>query len=302
MRHPLCTTLVLCSSLGFALPSHAQLAAPAQTTLPAPPANALVLPVARQSTLTYTQTSADGKIATQQTVNIEVNDSQGRSLTANTVLRSGITTNSVDDPVAEMFIAWDSSGKLAKELKYPEPIPGRQSCWKQSHEDIFSPRGEPHIPLAGTGCRAAEERVPRGPSYHCTSQHFYPPLVTELPPIQITTPSCPVVKPPQIVEDLGTKTIHGLEARGCRTTDPSTAQVDETWWIKLSSGKLSSTFAIHSEYSFPKSNNTTSQTIQDLTKLNVNEPDPSTFRPPPNYEIKTIEMHEVPCDELHKPS
>ena len=301
MRHPLCTTLVLCSSLGFALPSHAQLAAPAQTTLPAPPANALVLPVARQSTLTYTQTSADGKSTSQQQVNIFVNDSQGRSLTANTVLASGITTNSVDDPVAGMLIAWDSSGKLATELKYPEPIPGRRSCWKQSHEDIFSPRGEPHVPLSGTGCLPAEELAPRSLAYHCRSQHYYPPLTTELPPVQITTPSCQRVNLLKI-EDLGTKTIHGMEARGCRTTDPSTAQVDETWWIKLSSGKLSSTFAIHSEYSFPKSNNTTSQTIQDLTKLNVNEPDPSTFRPPPNYEIKTIEMHEVPCDELHKPS
>ena len=300
MRHPLCTTLALCSSLGFALPSHAQLAAPAQTTLPAPPANALVLPVARQSTLTYTQTSADGTRTSEQTVNIMVNDSQGRSLTANTVLRSGITTNSVDDPVAGMLIAWDSSGKLAKELKYPEPIPGRQSCWKQSHEDIFSPRGEPHIPLSGTACLPAEELVPQGAAYHCRSQHFYPPSTTELPRVQITTPSCQHVNL-QKIEDLGTKTIHGLEARGCRTIDPSTTQVDDTWWIKLSSGKLSSTFAIHSEYSFPKSNNTTSQTIQDLTKLNVDEPNPSTFRPPPNYEIKTIEMHEVPCDELRKP-
>jgi hypothetical protein len=301
MRPQLCTTLVLCSSLGFAFPMHAQLATSAQTTLPAPPANASVLPVARQSTLTYTQTSADGKSTSDQVVNIMVNDSQGRSLTANTVIRSGITVYVADDLVAGTEFAWNSSSRLAKELKYPEPIPGRSSCWKLSHEEISSPPDEPHITLAGIPCRAAEELGPRNPGYHCRSQHFYPPLATELPPVQITTPSCGIVRPPQIVEDLGTKTIHGLEARGCRSTTPGTAQVGETWWIKLSSGKLSSTVMVHSEYSSPGPNNATYQNIQDLTKLNVDEPDPSTFRPPPNYEIKTVEMHEVPCAELKTP-
>ena len=299
MRHRFCSALALCSSLGLASPLHAQLGEAAQTTLPSPPDHSIMLPLTTQTTYTYTQTSADGKTTSLQEVNVMVNDSQARRFTANTVLKSGVTTYTADDPVAGTRFAWSSSSKFAKALKYPEPIPGRRSCWKLSHEEVFSPRGEPQLNLTGATCEPAEYPLQQPP--FCKSQYLPASSTRDMPEVSITAPSCASIYPGQPFEDLGTKSIRGFEAQGCRTTGQAGSQVNEAWWIKLSSGTLDATLTLNGLVESPGSNNQDLKTIQDLTVLKVIEPDPAMFRPPQDYEIKTVEMHEVPCVDNMQP-
>jgi hypothetical protein len=47
---------------------------------------------------------------------------------------------------------------------------------------------------------------------------------------------------------------------------------------------------------YPDQTRRTVRTTSEATNLRLGEPDASTFHPSDNYEIKTIEMHEVPCN------
>jgi hypothetical protein len=299
MRHQLCIALTLCACCGFALPSPAQISEPAQTTLPSPPDHSIVLPLTTQSTYTDIRTSADGKSTTQQEVSVMINDSQGRQSIATTVLNSGITTYTVDDPVAGMRFAWNSSSKLAKALKFPEPILGRRSCWKLPREELVPQRGEPQLNITGTTCMPAEYPLPQPP--YCKSENLPASSMHDLPEVTITPPSCASMLQGQTFEDLGTKSIRGFQARGCRTSAQGGYQVNETWWIKLSSGTLNTTLTLYSLVESHEPNHQDLKTTQELTLLNVIEPDPATFRPPPDDEIKTVEMHEVPCAQGTQP-
>jgi hypothetical protein len=299
MRHQLCSALALYGSLGCALPSHAQLTESAQTTLPRPPDHSIMLPLTTQSTYTYIQTSPDGKSTRQKEENLTINDSQGRRSTANTVVTSGVTMYAVDDPVAGTRFVWSSSSKLAKALKFPEPLLGRKSCWKLPPEEVQPSRGEPHVNIIGTTCMPADYPLQQPP--YCKSDHLPISSTRDFPLVEVTAPSCASLLPQQAFEDLGTKSIKGFEARGCRTTAQGGSQTNDAWWIKLSSGTLDATLTLKSLVETQGPNNQDLQTIQEVTQLRVHEPDPSTFRPPPDYEIKTVEMQEVPCDQLPKP-
>jgi hypothetical protein len=297
MRHAL--ALALCLSPGFTHSLHAQTSEPAQTTLPRPPDHSIMLPLTTQSTYTYIQTSPDGKSTTQKEENVRVNDSQGRQATTNTVLNSGVTIYTADDPLAGMRYAWSSSTKLAKALKYPEPVPGRRSCWKLPPTEITSQPGEPNLNITGTTCMPAEYPLQQPP--FCKSQQLPTSSAHDFPLVEVSAPFCASLLPGQTFEDLGTKSIRGFTAQGCRTTDQGGSQINETWWINLSSGTLIATLQLNSLAESRSPNHQDLKTIQDLTALQVREPDPTTFRPPADDEIKTVEMHEVPCDQGLQP-
>ena len=293
MRHQLCSALALYGSLGCALPSHAQRSEPAQTTLPRPPDHSIVLPLTLQSTYTYIQTSTDGKTSSQTEETVVVNDSQGRRSTANTVTHSGVTTYTADDPIAAKRFAWISSSKLAKALKYPEPIAGRRSCWKLPPEELAPTRGAPQLNITGTSCMPAEYPLRQAP--YCRSEHLATSSARDFPLVSVTAPSCATLLPQEKFEDLGTKSIQGFQAQGCRTDGQHGYQINETWWITLSSGTLSANLQVQGLVESQGPNHTDLKTTQNLTLLQVREPDPSVFQPPADDEIKTVEMHEVPC-------
>jgi hypothetical protein len=283
MCHRRCSALALCGSFAFALPLHAQLADSPQTTLPRPPDHSITLPLTLQSTYTYIQTSPDGKSSSQTEETIAVNDSQRRRSTATTVLNSGVTTYTADDPIAAMRFAWTSSNKLAKALKYPEPIAGRRSCWRLPPEELAPARGEPQLNITGTTCMPAEYPLRQAP--YCKSEHLPTSSARDFPLADVTAPSCANILQQQPFEDLGTKSIKGLQARGCRTTGQHGFEINETWWISLSSGTLSTTLQVQGLAESQDSNHQDRKTIQDLSLLQVREPDPSTFRPPPDDQI-----------------
>lgn len=299
MHHQLTRALALSLSLGSALPSAAQLPSPAQPTAPAqialfrPPDHSIQLPLTTQSTFTYIQTSPDGHSTRQKEVNLTVSDAQGRRSTANTVLGSNLTLYTVDDPIAATRFVWSSAGKLAKALPYPEPVPGRKSCWKLPPAEEQPRPGELQLNLTGTTCMPADYPLQQPP--FCTSEHLPTSSARDFPLVDVTTPSCASLLPGQPFDDLGTKSIRGFTAQGCRTTAPATSQTTDTWSIQLTSGTLSATVTVSSLVETQAPNQQDLQTLQDLTILKVIEPDPSTFRPPPGYTIQTIAMHEVPC-------
>ena len=297
MPHPLCIALVLCASL--APPLLAQSAEPPQTTLPRPPDHSIVLPLTVQSTYTYLQTSPDGKTSSQTEETVVVNDSQGRRSTANTVTHSGVTTYLVDDPIAAKRFAWISSSKLAKALKYPEPIAGRRSCWKLPPEELAPARGEPHLNITGTTCMPAEYPLRQAP--YCKSEYLPTSSARDFPLVSVTAPSCASLLQRQPFEDLGTKSINGFLPQGCRTNGQRGYQINEAWWITLSSGTLTANLQVQGLVEYQGPNHQDLRTTQNLTLLQVREPDPSLFKPPSDDEIKTVEMHEVPCDQSLQP-
>ncbi len=97
-------------------------------------------------------------------------------------------------------------------------------------------------------------------------------------------------------EDLGITTIQGVEAKGTRTTttipagaignDQPLEMTIETWRA-LALNNLT----LRSVQNDPR----TGVRTQELVSLTQGEPDPAIFQPPDGYEIKTIELHQVPC-------
>jgi hypothetical protein len=300
MPHPLCSALALCASLALPNPLLAQLSEPPQTTLPSPPDYATMLPLTTKSTYTYTQTSSDGKTSSQTEETVVVNDSQGRRSTANTVTHSGVTTYLVDDPIAAKRFSWISSSKLAKALKYPEPIAGRRSCWKIPPEELAPARGEPHLNITGTTCMPAEYPLRQGP--YCKSEYLPTSSARDFPLVSVTAPSCASLFQRQPFEDLGTKSINGFLAQGCSTNGQHGYQINEAWWITLTSGTLTANLQVQALAEYQGPNHQDLKTTQNLTLLQVREPDPSTFRPSPDAEIRTVEMHEVPCAQALPPA
>ena len=107
-------------------------------------------------------------------------------------------------------------------------------------------------------------------------------------------------KPPQRpqAEDLGITMIEGVEAHGRRMTRTIAAGqigndqpivVTNEYWSAPSLGGLT----LKSVTDDPRNGKTT----REITHLDLGEPDPALFQPPPGYDIKIQELHQVPCDQ-----
>jgi hypothetical protein len=110
----------------------------------------------------------------------------------------------------------------------------------------------------------------------------------------------PVVHSQTLTEELGMETIQGMEARGRRTTTTTPAgaignsaplvRVDEIWtWSGPDRFHLI-VREIHDDPQFGK-------TTKELVKFTQDEPEPSIFQPPPDYEISTEGPREVHCPQ-----
>jgi hypothetical protein len=101
------------------------------------------------------------------------------------------------------------------------------------------------------------------------------------------------------VEDLGTQMIQGFEAQGCRRTEavPKGSKINETWWVELGMGDSKVRLLVRSLDESPIFSDQTQKRTRELTFLRLDEPDLKTFQPPTDYEIRTVEMHEIPCEQ-----
>ena len=294
MRFPLSSALALIFVLMCTRRLSAQSTDAAQVAMSRPPDHSVMLPLTTSSSYTYLQTGADGKISSQREETVAVNDSQGRRLSSDRVVGGGATLYTADDPLAGRLYVWNSAVKLAKALVYAEPTPGRRSCWKLPQEELVRRPEEPSLNLIGTTCMPAES--PQSAPY-CKAQQLPVSAAHDFPLVEVSAPGCASILQGQTFEDLGSKTIRGFEAHGCRITGKDGSHVEETWWMTLTSGTLTTSLPLSNVEETRSTNGQTLKTVQEITAVQVREPDPSLFKPPADYEIKTVTMQAVACNQ-----
>ena len=105
------------------------------------------------------------------------------------------------------------------------------------------------------------------------------------------------VEPEMKTEDLGEDMIEGLKAHGSRTTttipagaignDKPLVSTQELWMAMDFPGLMLRMVADNPRFG---------KNTREVTNLKLGEPDPAQFEPPQGYTVKTIELHQVPCE------
>jgi hypothetical protein len=180
MRGFVCAVLAVVAGLAF--PATGQTTIGGTTTTPAPgcktpssenkvglnqsrpvkPPRSALVPYTAKFKIIDVRIESNGTTASEDSEQLTARDSQGRYLFTYTD-SSGEAHNSADDPIAGNSITWDTGNALAKILKYPEPVPGRGSCWRVAPKESTPVRGEVEVGLIGVNCFPAE----RDHSFYC---------------------------------------------------------------------------------------------------------------------------------------
>lgn len=236
------------------------------------PARTQRQPFTAEFKITSVQTLADGTTITRESTEIEAQDAEGRRLNSTTeqtpdMARAPGTSVRVNDPGGGLQASWDSRTNKARVVKLP-PAEQRHGCWANEAGNYRMSWYEG--PRPGRPAPNANP-LPNGGA---------------LVPAQRDKPE---------IEDLGTTSIQGVEARGQRITRTIPAgeignsrpivSVTEMW----SSPKLG--FALREIRDDPR----TGKRSRELVNLTMGDPDPALFQPPEGYEVTEEELHEVPC-------
>ena len=210
---------------------------------------------------------ADGTTITRENKAIQARDSQWRTLNQQEMGAQPIsgdhqvdTTGWINDPVEGTETNWQSRTHEAVVTKLP-PLDQRGGCWADdsgTRRAMFNPVRQPAPAAAGT--------VPQRP--------------------QQSSP-----------ENVGTTMIQGVEVVGRRFTrtipagqignDQPMVITNELWSAPSLDGVV-----LKSVNDDPRG-----KTTKEITHLDLGEPDPALFQPPQGYEVKTRELHQVPCDQ-----
>jgi len=172
-------------------------------------------------------------------------------------------------------VALDSQGRRMTSTT-PVPLPGEKP--PVTHVNVSDPVARTNSNWTVPGQKATVVAMPApGAPHKCAPA---------TPPAAPPAPAPPRVKP--TVEDLGTQTIDGVEARGRRTTvttpagavgnDQPLVRTDELWTATAPGLKGLVAREISDN---PQSDKTT----RELSNLTQAEPDASVFQPPASYEI-----------------
>jgi hypothetical protein len=261
-----------------------------------------------QSSTVYTH--ADGSTFTIELTSVLAKDSQGRFLQGGCT--GGINPDGICreyqydaiDPVAGTEALWRPSTHQAKVFIYPSSIAGRKSCWRVSQEDEnVSPGDLPVFNLKLT-CPPAEEV---GGICWKGRAVKYP---NDNPPVpEVSYNDClkgfsqgSILREKALKEeneDLGVESIQGFEVHGCRKTAYSAAGVEvREQWVTTFGSWLSPGYAVlRVKYQFAGSKGGVTIDGESTTTLDTSEPDLTTFLPPKDYKTKTVEMHEVGCED-----
>lgn len=216
---------------------------------------------------TVTRILSDGTIITRETTRVDAIDSQHRSLISETEApffdaHDTSTRAHVADVPNDTYIDWDSRSRKATVTQYP-PVGERRGCWDDDAGN--------HRNLGGERPRVHSDPTTKKPVH--TDQDWKS-------------------------EDLGTKTIAGVEVQGHRRTttipigkignDRPIIQVSESWAAPALFGL---------ELSRIDDDPLNGTTRTELIKLDLSEPPQSAFLPPDGYEVVHIELHKVLCPD-----
>jgi len=243
-----------------------------------------------------------------------VQDSQGRRLVVRTDLDKGDSAYSVEDPIAGASFEWTTNSRVAKMLRYPEPVAGRRSCWIVAPEERRPAPGDARIVgFNGIICEPAERRQPafcmrpENSSNVLVRSPSDDPLIPEasykdcLDVREAITLSVFAGETDEQDEDLGSDTIKGFATHVCRITTKLKGRtiVRESWIARFGARESSVSLGLRrmAEEPLPLPSMLTIKRSEEVVSLNLEEPDVTTFQPPMGYEIKTVEVQEVPCEE-----
>jgi hypothetical protein len=229
-------------------------------------------PYTAEFKVTSIQTLANGGTITRETTEKRARDSQGRTFVSNQLLspvgKNTTTMINIHDPIAGTSSMWDSVHKQATVTMEP-PRDQRSGCWESDN---------------------GHARWFNAPATHASAAASSP-AATQA----VSSTVQPRLKP--VHEDLGTTTIQGVEAHGLRMTwttpvgeagnDVPLVRTSEVWTSK------DLRLALRQIDDDPRSGKRT----RELTSLDLNEPDASLFAPPADYEVKTVGVHQIPCDQ-----
>ncbi|MGA3372689.1 MAG: hypothetical protein ABSC48_13115 [Terracidiphilus sp.] len=290
MRAMICSVLALAPVLGLALPVLGQGA----TAAPESGAKQPIVPYTAEFKETSVNMLANGTTITLELTEVDAIDSQGRSMFSTTNVsgyKGGDHTTrvTVSDPVAGTRTNWTSPGTTATVTILHSNQSDQQLQWDCVHSYAI-PAGSSPEAASGSGTAEPARGVVGGLGATLVrgapSDHF-----PDLRALQSKTKT--------VVEELGTTTIQGMEARGKRVTmtteagavgnDQPIVKTTETWYSTASDPIPMLLLRRVSDDS------QSGKSTYELVSMTLGEPDLSRFQPPEDYKIDTVEMHAVPC-------
>lgn len=219
---------------------------------------------------------------------VMANDSQGRVLFIYKYA-DGQSSSHVLDPVAAEQIWWGTDSTKVKIVNYPTPVADRSSCWRRAWSERSSSTGRTLRDEYKTSCGPAGPPAGQGQFPDCRDACYTERLAKALPPEKKEFPKCDPA-PGGTAEELGMSVIQGIAAHGCRRTTPFLKEgnvLTETWSDEYG-------LSIREIKEYPSGD----RFLRELISLSRDEPDLSIFQPPKGYENVTLEMDEVPCEQL----
>ncbi len=227
---------------------------------------AVVAPYTARLTRTVDRVMPDGSPANAVSTVVLARDRQGR-----TYEKFGNGSVFVQDPAKLQTLTWDSNHQVASLGHWPY-WSGRKGCWADEqgqHQSSFASDEDWH-------------KVPNSPGEKLETIGSMAVSVDRR------------VKARFVLENLGHKEMHGLNAFGMRWTTtplesvgPSDLQESTTELWKSNELNL----VLLKVTSGPKYGSDR----EELSDLERGDPDPALFEPPQGYKVQTVEYHQVPC-------
>jgi hypothetical protein len=249
---------------------------------------------------------ADRSTRTQETTEVTATDSEGRSLFATTSGIGGYIGSMLEDPVAGTRIVWNSENMQAKILELPTPVAGRRSCWKLPDQEQHLVRGEAQVGIGPITCVPAEQHQ----ASHCAAPgNAVDPPHDDSPEVKASYEDCSRALSSVIIrgkisernEDLGEQTTLGFVVHGCRSTVVAAdgTHMREAWVTKFGTARRNVSLPLRSIHESPNHVGPGATRItSEATNLELGEPDAEMFHLPEGYLIRTLQMVEVPCEQL----
>jgi hypothetical protein len=230
-------------------------------------------PYTAEFKITQVQTLADGTTITHDGTEIRARDSSGITMQSNTNMdwhlgRMVGTSGGVHDTDGTILANWYSVTNAGHIFKMP-PKEQRHGCWTSANLRMdWTPQTTPPPTYVFNQQNRAVEQVPA--------------------PVQRSRPN---------IVELASISIQGVEAHGQRITrtiaagevgnDQTFVTVEENW-IAPSLG-----LELRQSTEDPR----TGKRTRELVNLTLEEPDPSLFQPPADYNVTTEELHQVACKQ-----
>jgi hypothetical protein len=249
-------------------------------------------PYVAEFTITTVKPLANGTTLTQKFTEVQAWDVHGRTMTAITNVPASSDENPttkvrVSDPVTRISSSWDSNGKVATVIKRPLFEPGRAPC------SLTTPESVPTGSTANVQPSGEDSQVVSGPTG----------VTARVSAVSESVQSSVHLNASTTIERLGTETILGIETHGSRITQTTLAgaignpqpmvSIRESWQANVHGVGLT----LREVDDDPQNGKRTTE----LVNFSLGEPDPASFQPPKGYEISTLEMHQVSCQQPVEP-